>query len=485
MCRIGSDHLIDEPAPVADLPETYFMMIGTIQGRKNHISMLHLWRDLVLRGVQPPKLFIVGRRGWASEAVLTMLERSEVLRGHVVELNDLETGRMLGMLAGARALLFPSFEEGWGMPLIEALRLGVPVICSDIPAFREAGQGVPDYLSPIDLKEWERLVLDYARPDSRLRGEQLLRLTGFTPPVWADAFRVVDQAITRFVARPAETVPRFADADGGDDVEERLASSSAKRRSARFRRAGDDYSVELADSFRAFLHLVQPQAVSGFGMRRVGGPSDGGYVMIDDLANLRGAISAGIGDDVSWDLDLARAGVRVTQVDHTVDGPPLRHENFDFHRQKLVPEAANEHQTTLASLVGTVGTGVDSLVCKIDVEGSEWAILASTPLDTLRNVRQLVVEFHGLGRFRNRLWRQTAEACLRTIAATHQCVHIHGNNAAPFVIIGATPFPKVFEATFASRSAYTFEAARGSFPTDLDRPNDVTKADLYLGDLKF
>ena len=519
VCRVGSDHLVDEPAPVAGLPETYFMMIGTIEGRKNHISMLHLWRDLVLRGVEPPKLCIVGRRGWASEAALTLLDRSEVLRGHVVELNDLETGGMLGMLVGARALLFPSFEEGWGMPLIEALRLGVPAICSDIPALREAGQGVPDYVSPIDLKEWERRVLDYAKPDSRLREEQLRRLAGFTPPEWADAFRVVDQAIAHLVARPTETtVPRFA--DGADDVvarngdqlrpapvpdvssalEEGLASRSAGRqakrgagkarhasgrRGNRLRRAANDYSVELADSFRAFLRLVQPQSVSGFGMRRVGGPADGGYVMIDDLANLRGAISAGIGDDVSWDLELARAGVRVTQVDHTVDGPPLRHENFDFRRQKLVPEAADEHETTLAGLVDTVGTGADSLVCKIDVEGDEWAILASTPLDTLRTMRQLVVEFHRLDRFSGPRWRQTAEACLRTIAATHQCVHIHGNNSSPFVIIGATPFPKVFEATFASRSAYTFEEELGSFPTDLDCPNDATRADLYLGDLKF
>jgi glycosyltransferase involved in cell wall biosynthesis len=206
VCPIGSDHLTDEPVPVGDMPETYFMMIGTIEGRKNHISMLHLWRDLVLRGHQPPKLFIVGKRGWASEAALTMLDRSEVLRGHVVELNNLETGKMLGMLAGARALLFPSFTEGWGMPLIEALRLGVPAICSDIPALREAGQGIPDYVSPIDLKEWERLVLDYAKPESDLRREQLRRLTGFTPPVWADAFRVLDRTIDDLVRQqPLQT----------------------------------------------------------------------------------------------------------------------------------------------------------------------------------------------------------------------------------------------------------------------------------------
>ena len=60
------------------------------------------------------------------------------------------TREVASLLAGARALLFPSFAEGYGLPLAEALALGVPALCSDLPALREVGGEVPDYLDPLD-----------------------------------------------------------------------------------------------------------------------------------------------------------------------------------------------------------------------------------------------------------------------------------------------------------------------------------------------
>ena len=99
------------------------------------------------------------------------------------------------MLKGARALLLPSFAEGYGLPLAEALTQGTPVLCSDIPVFREIGGGVPDYLDPADGAAWRAAVLDYAEPQSPSRQAQLQRLGGWSQPTWERHFTLVDTAL--------------------------------------------------------------------------------------------------------------------------------------------------------------------------------------------------------------------------------------------------------------------------------------------------
>jgi glycosyltransferase involved in cell wall biosynthesis len=129
----------------ASLERPYFVCLGTIEARKNHLLLLNLWRDLVAqRGGETPALVLIGRRGWEVENTVDLLDRCPALRGIVSErsaLSDSETARLV---KNSRALLLPSFAEGFGFPLVEALALGVPVLASDIPVFREIGDDAPE-----------------------------------------------------------------------------------------------------------------------------------------------------------------------------------------------------------------------------------------------------------------------------------------------------------------------------------------------------
>lgn len=184
-----------QAAPVDARP--YFVVLSTIEARKNHLLLLNIWRELCARDPEhAPSLYLVGRRGWESEAVIDMLERCAALQGHVHEMTNMKDSELIQMLAHARALLAPSFSEGWGMPVVEALALGVPVICSDIPAFRESGQSIPDYIDPLDGPRWREAVLEYGRPDSTARQAQLVRMRAFQPPTWDQHF---DRALGRIL----------------------------------------------------------------------------------------------------------------------------------------------------------------------------------------------------------------------------------------------------------------------------------------------
>lgn len=148
-------------------PDPYFVSVGTIEPRKNHLLLLHLWRSFAHQGIDAGKLVLIGRRGSNSRSVADFLDRNRTLRDRVIELGDVRDQQMIRLVRGARAVLQPSFAEGWGMPLVEAAALGTPVLCADIPPFRECGADALVYLDPLDGPAWKREVLALARSDTR------------------------------------------------------------------------------------------------------------------------------------------------------------------------------------------------------------------------------------------------------------------------------------------------------------------------------
>lgn len=200
LARFGTDIArIDTPPPPSPDSRPYFVTLGTIEPRKNHLLLLNLWRAMP----PGPRLVIIGRRGWEAEAACRLLDRRKGFDGHVEEAGRLDDARTAALLRGARALLFPTFVEGYGIPLAEALTMGVPAICSDIPSLRELGDGVPDFLEPLDGPGWRDAILDHARPDSPRRAAQLARMPGWHAPSWSEHFAIVEGVVAGIAAQRA------------------------------------------------------------------------------------------------------------------------------------------------------------------------------------------------------------------------------------------------------------------------------------------
>ncbi|MFL1460855.1 glycosyltransferase family 4 protein [Roseococcus sp. DSY-14] len=185
------------PRPEADAP---FVILGSLEPRKNHALLLELWRRWAEAPDAPP-LEVIGRRPSEPHPAIALLERGG-FAGRVRDRGRLPDAEVAQLLAGAQALLFPSLIEGYGIPLAEALAMGVPAIASDIPAFREVGQGVPEFLDPLDGPGWARAITDYAAPGSPRRAAQLERLRGWRAPRWEEHFRVAERLLERVVAAP-------------------------------------------------------------------------------------------------------------------------------------------------------------------------------------------------------------------------------------------------------------------------------------------
>jgi glycosyltransferase involved in cell wall biosynthesis len=182
----------------AFLNKPYFVILGTIEPRKNHWLLLQLWRQLVEQwGKDAPCLVIIGQRGWECENIEDLLDRCEVLKDFVYEYSVCSDAELANWLQHSRALLFPSFAEGYGMPLIEALSLSVPVIASDLPAFHEIAGDIPDYIDPLDGKGWASMIMEYTKKDSLSRKHQCQRMAVFEIPTWVSHFELVESFMER------------------------------------------------------------------------------------------------------------------------------------------------------------------------------------------------------------------------------------------------------------------------------------------------
>lgn len=215
----GVDEAFLRPARgrIGDPGRPYFVCVGTIEPRKNHALLLNLWRRLRERGgAGVPRLVIVGKRGWDHVDLFKRLDRTELPQGSVIEVGDLNDAALATLVAGAAALLAPSFTEGYGMQVVEALALGTPVIASDIPAHREITAGAATLIDPLDGPAWIAAIDAHVAVRRRVpQGRRVQRS-------WADHFRAVEAwaagggeawspvETSRLPSASAEVIPLFA-----------------------------------------------------------------------------------------------------------------------------------------------------------------------------------------------------------------------------------------------------------------------------------
>lgn len=183
------------PSVSREPDRSYFVSIGTIEPRKNHLLLLNIWRRLALEGGEIPELILIGKRGWNNQSTFELLDRCPSIRAHVKEYSGLSDEAMHRLLCGSRALLFPSAAEGWGMPLAEALASGVPAVVSDLEVFRECSQGLALFVDSLDGAGWLQNIRELAKPDSSLGNQLREQSRLYMPPRWKDHFVRLDEAM--------------------------------------------------------------------------------------------------------------------------------------------------------------------------------------------------------------------------------------------------------------------------------------------------
>jgi glycosyltransferase involved in cell wall biosynthesis len=188
----GAKALCREDRHLFRIPNEYILMVGTIEPRKNHIGAL---RALSIPGVDLP-LVIVGRRGWEWEPVVETISRLHLgSRAH--EVGFLPDHLLPSVYASASVVLYPSWYEGFGLPVLEGLASGAPVVASDLPVFREIGDGHIEFVDPANPESIASGIQQALRDRADCPAKGAARISKAREYRWAPSARIVaDELLT-------------------------------------------------------------------------------------------------------------------------------------------------------------------------------------------------------------------------------------------------------------------------------------------------
>lgn len=185
----GFGHLSASPAGLRDC----VLYVSTIEIRKNHVLLYRIWRKLLERHPREsvPDLVFAGKFGWMVEDLHRDMKASGNLGGKIVVMQNLTDGELSALYRRSLFTVFPSFAEGWGLPIAESLRHGRHCIASNATSMPEVGGDFVDYHAPDDEDAAYGLV-ERAIFDEAYRAEREQRLeTAFTPRSWDDTAKAV------------------------------------------------------------------------------------------------------------------------------------------------------------------------------------------------------------------------------------------------------------------------------------------------------
>jgi glycosyltransferase involved in cell wall biosynthesis len=154
------------------------LFVSTIERRKNHQCLVQAYH--LLRRTRPdlklPKLVFVGMPGWGVGDLLKDIELDPLTKDYIVLLHHVSDAELRALYKAAALCLYPSFYEGWGLPLGEALAMGKPVFSSDAGSLPEVGGDLVRYLSPFNPSAWADAISN-ALDNPQTLDEQASRVT--------------------------------------------------------------------------------------------------------------------------------------------------------------------------------------------------------------------------------------------------------------------------------------------------------------------
>jgi len=138
--------------------EEYVLCVGTIEIRKNHLYLIKIWERLIEEGKPAPNLVFVGKWGWEIASLQKHLSKSDYLGGRLYIYNAISDDDLAFLYKNCLFTIYPSFAEGWGLPVGEGLWYGKPCVTSKVTAMPEVGGSLCKYIDPFDLDDGYRIV---------------------------------------------------------------------------------------------------------------------------------------------------------------------------------------------------------------------------------------------------------------------------------------------------------------------------------------
>ncbi len=228
------------------------------------------------------------------------------------------------------------------------------------------------------------------------------------------------------------------------------------------------------------VQLIRPWTYEGLQMVRVGGDHDGGYIMAN-VFDVTGAISIGIGTDVTWDLSITSKGIPVAMFDPTIKQPPMVVNEGRFLQIGLGPSKSEGTLRTLGEILELANFGEnEDLILKVDIEGAEWTAFQGVEAEELTRFKQMVFELHDIRNLQSVSEASSIIQTLRKFNSSHMPVHVHANNYDSLVRFDRYWFPNTIEVSYIRRDLMVNPSPKMRVRCDLDAPCDSRVSDICI-----
>lgn len=207
---IPTVHTAKKPTSLTEEQAARFVIsVSTIQSRKNFDLLYHLWHRLTEQNTPNlPTLVIVGQPGFGSSDLLWQIANDPVTANSIRHLPRATDDELAWLYQHCLFTLYPSFYEGWGLPVSESLAFGKYCLASDTSSLLEAGAGLARHLDPLDFAAWRAVVLDLiAAPEQLARHEAAIR-AGYRPVTWAQSATRLADVLRGLAATGSSAHPR-------------------------------------------------------------------------------------------------------------------------------------------------------------------------------------------------------------------------------------------------------------------------------------
>jgi len=179
-------------------PNSYALIVSTIEARKNHALLFGVWRRLLedMPAATVPTLVFAGRTGWLVSDLMQQLRNSDFLDGKIVHIDSPTDQELEALYDGCLFTVFPSFYEGWGLPVTESHAFGRPCIASKTTSLPEAGGSLARYIDPDNTTDAYRVIRETIEDRAGLREWRDRVQREFRPVEWSQSacavLRVLD-----------------------------------------------------------------------------------------------------------------------------------------------------------------------------------------------------------------------------------------------------------------------------------------------------
>ena len=180
-----------------------YLMVSTIEPRKNHAYLLDAFERIWAEDSEACLCF-VGKIGWKTEQLIERIRQHPQFQKKLFMFNDLSDRELEHCYTHARSLVFPSYVEGFGLPLVEAMQRGLPAMASDIPVFREIGG---DSMVYFDLEQPETLARLIRQFEESGKFPAPLSLADWQWINWQQASQQLIDKIQQHIAVPTTAAP--------------------------------------------------------------------------------------------------------------------------------------------------------------------------------------------------------------------------------------------------------------------------------------